>query len=136
MLRTVIRMLVIAAVVTTGMLASAGSVDASARVRPLHAAGVVAVTPPTTNIEGRGSALRWVPRSLTAVHVSGTCSSTNYSFLILNKTRAAQQIIYQGSPLFSPIPAKQGLYVCASSRLRATFSLQADPNAKLRIVIT
>jgi hypothetical protein len=68
--------------------------------------------------------------------VSGTCSSTNYSFLIINKTRAAQQIIYRGSPLFSPIPAKQGLYVCASGALRATFTLQADANAKLKIVIS
>jgi hypothetical protein len=136
MLRTVKRMVVIAAVATTGMVASVGSVHASAAVRTVSAARVVAVTPPTTNIEGRGSALRWVPRSLTAVHVSGTCSPTNYSFLILNKTRASQQIIYQGSPLFSPIPAKQGLYVCASARLKATFSLQADANAKLKIVIT
>lgn len=136
MLRTVKRILLIAAVATTGMAASVGTAHASSSVRLVSAAGVVAATQPTTRIERSGSALVWVPMRVRGLAAPGTCSSSNYSFLILNRTRVAQQVMYQGSPLFSPIPAKQGLYVCASGALRATFSLQADRSAKLRIVIT
>ena len=40
-----------------------------------------------------------MPKSVKALPVSGTCSSTNYSFLIVNKTKAYQQVEYSGGHL-------------------------------------
>ena len=136
MFRTVSRMLVVIAIAGSGIAASAGTAQAATSVRLSSAAGAVAATQPTTNIEGKGSNLKWVPKSVHALPVSGTCASTNYSFLVLNKTKATQQIVYQGKPLFTPIPPKNGLYVCASGPIKATFKLQADPGAKLKLTVT
>ncbi len=136
MLRTITRMLVVFAVAGSGVAASAGTAHASTWVRPWSAVGAVGATQPTTNIDGRGHNLKWVPNSVKALPISGTCSSTNYSFLVLNKTRATQQIEYKGQPLFKPIPPKNGLYVCASGPIKATFTLKADAGAKLRLVVS
>lgn len=136
MLRSITRMLAVIAIAGSGIAADAGTAHASASSRLSSGAGAVATTQPTTNIEGRGHNLKWVPNSVKALPVSGTCSSTNYSFLILNKTKATQQIEYQGKPLFTPIPPKNGLYVCASGPIKATFTLKADSGAKLRLVVS
>lgn len=136
MLRTITRLLVVIAIAGSGIAATAGTAHASAAIRLSSAAGVVAASQPTTNIEGKGHNLKWVPKSVKALPVSGTCSSTNYSFLVLNKTKATQQIVYKGKPLFTPIPPKNGLYVCASGPIKATFTLQADPGAKLRLTVS
>ncbi len=136
MLHTVKRMLVIAAVATTCVIASTGTAQASTSTAKLVSSVAVVATRPTTSIEGKGANLRWVPRTIAAPAAPGTCSSTNYSFLIVNKTRATQQVVYRGSAFGSPIPPKNGLFVCGSGAIRGTFSLQADPNARLKFNIT
>jgi hypothetical protein len=136
MLRTAKRMLVIAAITTTGVAASVGTAHASTSVRLVSAVGTVSATQPTTNIAGKGSALKWSPKSVKALPVSGACAATNYSFLIINKTKSSQQVEYSGGALGSPIPPKNGLYVCASGKIKTTFWLLADPNALLKVNIT
>ncbi len=52
-----------------------------------------AVTGPNTNI--KGTPPKWYPVKLTVPPVTGTCSATNYSFTIDNKTTKAQTILYK-----------------------------------------
>jgi hypothetical protein len=135
MLRTVKRVLVIAAIATTGVVASAGTGHAAAAPRFITHVGAVASTPPTTNLSGKGSALKWAPKSVKGLPVSG-CSASGYSFLILNKTSATQTIEYSGGSLQPPIPPKEGLYVCASGKIKTTFWPEADSKAILKVNIT
>jgi hypothetical protein len=136
MLHTVKRMLVVAALATTCVIASIGTAQASTSSARLVSSVAAVASQPTTSIEGRGSALKFIPKTVTAGAVAGACSSTNYSFLIVNKTKATQQIVYRGSVFGSPIPPKNGLLVCGSGAIKGTFSLQADPKAKLKFNIT
>ena len=136
MLRTVRRLLVIAAVATTGVIASVGTAHASSSSAALTWSVTAVAAQPTTSIQGTGSALKFVPRSVTARHITGTCTATNYSFLILNKTRATQQVTYKGAAFGPPIPPKNGLLVCATGAIKGTFSLRADPLARLHFTIT
>ncbi len=137
MLRTVTRVLVIAAVATTGVAASMGTAHASASAPRLVAAlSAPVATHPTTLIEGSGKKLRWVPKTIAATSVAGTCTSTNFSFLITNKTKVAQQVKYQGKPFSTAIPPSHGLFVCASGAINGTFTLKADAKAKLTFTIT
>ena len=136
MLHTLKRMLVIAAVAATGVIASVGTAQASTSSAAPASSVAAAAAQPTTVIKGSGSALKFVPRSVTATHVSGNCTSTNYSFLIVNRTRATQQVIYKGASFGSPIPPRNGLFVCGSRPIKGTFSLHADPLAKLHFIIT
>jgi hypothetical protein len=53
-----------------------------------------AVTGPNTNIVGPAP-VHWKPTKLTIPPVTGTCSSTNYSFTITNKTAKARTILYK-----------------------------------------
>jgi hypothetical protein len=73
-----------------GFVAPASAVQVAAP----HMANAPAVAAkPNTNIEG--GPLRWVPNKLTAPPTSGTCSSTNYSFSITNRTAKAHEILYK-----------------------------------------
>jgi hypothetical protein len=137
MLNTVTRAVVIAAIATTGMFAGAGAAHAAA-----PATGVTAVssastlTPPTSVIKGSGTTRRFVPNSVTAAPATGTCSSTNYSFLIHNSTLHTQTIMYLGAQLGSPIKPKQGLYVCAAGAGTGKLTLKGDVKAFLKFTIT
>lgn len=117
----------------TSMGAAHASGAAPTLVAVLSAPGAAQ---PTTLIEGRGNNLRWVPNTITATSVAGTCSSANYSFLITNKTKVAQQVRYQGKNFNLPIPPQQGLFVCADGAVTGTFTLKADRKAKLTFHIT
>jgi hypothetical protein len=137
MLRTVTRVLVIAAVASTGVAASMGTVQASASAPRLVATlSAPVATQPTTLIEGSGKKLKWVPKTINATSIQGTCASTNFSFLITNKTTTAQQVEYQGKPFSLAIPPMHGLYVCANGAIKGTFKLKADAKAKLTFNIT
>jgi hypothetical protein len=137
MLRTVKRVLVIAAITTTGVAASVATAHAStAGPRLVTAVGAVAATQPTVNLSGKGKALTWTPKSVKAKPVSGTCAAGNYSFLIVNNTKANQQVEYSGGPLGSVIPPKDGLYVCGSGKIKTNFWPKADPKALLKVTIT
>jgi hypothetical protein len=137
MLDTVKRVLVIAAITTTGVVTSVATAHASAAPRLATAVGAVATTLPTTNLSGKGSALKWAPKSIKGAPTSSGCVAPGpYSFLILNKTKADQQIEYSGGPLGSPIPPKEGLYICGTGKLKSTFWPEADPNALLKVTIT
>ena len=86
-----------AAVGAIGVTAVAGFVaPASAATAGVHVstAGVhVAVRGPNTNIQG--SPAKWSPTKLTGPPVSGTCSKTNYTFSITNKTKTTKTILYK-----------------------------------------
>jgi hypothetical protein len=137
MLRTVKRVLVIAAIATTGVVASAGTGHAAAAPRFITHVGAAATTTlPTTNLSGKGAKLKWAPKSIKGAPTSTECATAPYSFEILNKTKASQQIVYSGGDLGSPIPAGQGLYVCGSGKIKTTFWPAADPKAILKVTIT
>jgi hypothetical protein len=138
MLEPVKRLLAVAAITTAALAASAATADAStSTVTPLvTATSAVAVTQPVTNLEGKGSALKWSPKSIKAAPVPGACSATNYSFLILNETKVDQQVEYSKGALGSLIAPKDGLYVCSSGPIRTTLWPEADRKAKLKMDIT
>jgi hypothetical protein len=69
---------------------------ASASVTPaaVHmGAQAVAAAKPNTDIEGTSA--KWDPTKLTAAPITGTCSKTNYSFTITNKTKKSQTVQYK-----------------------------------------
>lgn len=66
--------------------ASASQVAATAT----HMTGAAPAAKPNTNIQG--SPATWSPAKLTAPPATGTCSATNYSFTITNKTTKTQTI--------------------------------------------
>jgi hypothetical protein len=137
MLRTVTRVLILAAVAVTATATSMDTAHASGAAPRLVAVLAAPVaTQPTTLIEGSGKKLKWVPKTINATSVAGTCSRTNYSFLITNKTKVAQQVTYQGMAFNLPIPPKEGLFVCADGAISGTFTLKADAKAKLTFHIT
>jgi hypothetical protein len=70
--------------------ASAAQVAAAAAA---HMTGTAPAAKPNTNIEG--SPAKWVPTKLTAAPVTGSCSKTNYSFTIDNKTTKTQTVQYK-----------------------------------------
>ena len=125
MLQTWKRAAVIATITATGAFASVGTVYASS------GAGH-----PLTKIEGSGKALKWVPNKLTAKHITGTCSSTNYSFKVTNTTKSSETITYNGSPIGPAIPAGQSQFVCGSAAGTAVLALKADPKAHLTVTLT
>jgi hypothetical protein len=72
------------------------------------------------------------------IAVGSTCSSTNYSFFIANRSGRTQQVTLGGSAFGSPMPAKSGLYVCGSGGtkpIHATFSLSINTAAVLTATI-
>jgi hypothetical protein len=137
MLRTVKRVLVIGAIATSGVIASVGTAHAAVAPRFItHVAAATTTTLPTTNLSGKGAKLKWAPTSIKGKPTNTQCATAPYSFEILNKTKASQQIVYSGGDLGSPIPAGQGLYVCGSGKLKTTFWPAADPKAILKVTIT
>jgi hypothetical protein len=137
MLPRIHRILAISALAATGIVAGAGSAHAAIGTRLTWSASSGATaTLPSSKIEGTGRALRFVPKSITAGPTVGTCSSTNYSFLVINSTMRSQQIIYMGMPLGSPITPKQGLLVCANGAGTGSLTVRRDPKAKLSFTIT
>ena len=86
-----------AAVGALGMTAMAGFIApasaAQATAAAAHMTGVAPAAKPNTNIEG--SPAKWAPAKLTAAPVKGTCSGTNYSFSVDNKTKKSQVIQYK-----------------------------------------
>jgi hypothetical protein len=137
MLRMIKRAVVIIAVGTTGIFASIGT--AHAATGPARLTSVTAVTttaPPSSSIKGAGATRKFVPATVTAAPVSGTCSPTNYSFLIKNLTKRPQQVMYNGAALGSPIKTHQSLLVCADGAGTGTLDLKGDAKAKLTFTIT
>jgi len=138
MLPAVKRVLIVVAIAATGVFASLGTAQAATGTARLTSA---AASPdgccaPTSKIEGTGKALKFVPKTVTAAPVAGTCSSTEYSFLVVNETKATQHVTYMGSPYGPALPPKQRLYLCFSSAGVGTLSLTKDPKAKLKFTIT
>jgi hypothetical protein len=136
MLHTVTRALVIVAVATAGIFASSGAASAAAPLAPLTAVTAAPVTtPPSSLIKGAGKTRKFVPNTVTAAPAAGTCSSTNYSFLVTNQTRATQTLMYNGTVL-GVIKPKLALFVCATGAGSGTITLKGDPKAKLAFTIT
>jgi hypothetical protein len=136
MLPTLQRTLAVTAICATGIIAGTGTAHATT-VRTLTvAAAMSAASPPSSRIEGSGTALRFVPKSITGTTITGQCSTTNYSFLVVNDTKAKQQVVYMGAPLGNPIKPKQGLLVCDTATATGSLSLSRDSHATLRFAIT
>jgi hypothetical protein len=72
----------------------AAPASASALPAAVHlSAAATAAAKPNTTISG--SPAKWSPAKLTAPPVKGTCSKTNYSFTVTNKTKKTQTIQYK-----------------------------------------
>jgi hypothetical protein len=137
MANTVTRALVIVAVATTGIFASAGAASAAAPLARLTGVtGASVATQPSTQIKGAGKTRKFVPNNVTAAPISGTCSLTNYSFLVTNETKATQTLMYNGQQLANPVPPKQQLAVCSTTAGSGVITLKGDPKAKLSFTIT
>jgi hypothetical protein len=65
-----------------------------------------------------------------------TCSATTYAFLIINNTKSDQTVTYRGAALGAAIPPKDGLYICATGAITATFHLKSNKKAVLHVTIT
>jgi hypothetical protein len=137
---TKLRRLVVASAIVVPALAgtvalSAGTATAAPAAHlSTGKATAVAATAPTVNIKGSTAVYR--PHRVTGAIVTGTCSSTNYSFLILNGTHKTQQVTLNGAAFGSPIPKGGGLYVCGTGEIKATFSLASNTAAVLNATIT
>jgi hypothetical protein len=125
MLQTWKRVAVIATITATGVFASVGTAYAS-----------TAASHPTTKIEGSGSALKWVPNKLTAKHITGTCSSTNFSFTVTNTTKSSETITFNGTAIGPAIPAGKSELVCGTAAGKAVLALKADHKAHLTVTLT
>ena len=73
-----------------GFVASASAASASAGMHASLAAVHVATAGPNDNISGSPPA--WHPTKLTVKPVTGTCTATNNSFTITNKTKVTRTI--------------------------------------------
>ncbi len=124
MLQTWKRAAVIATIAATGVFASVGTAHAS-----------TAAGHPTTKIEGSGRALSWVPNKITAKHITGTCSTTNYSFAVTNTTTSPETITQNGTAIGPAIPAGKTELVCGSAAGKAVLALKADPKAHLAVTL-
>ncbi|HEX4060268.1 MAG TPA: hypothetical protein VHY58_04520 [Streptosporangiaceae bacterium] len=72
-----------------GFIAPASAAQAAPAAAHMSAA-VAAKAKPNTNIQGTPA--KWSPTKLTAAPTKGTCSGTNFSFSITNKTKKSQVI--------------------------------------------
>ena len=77
----------------------------------------------------------FVPSKLSAGVTVGTCSTTNYSFAVVNATKTSEQLLYKGSPAGPPIPPKFGLVVCAGSGI-VKFGLASNSKAHLTVTVS
>jgi hypothetical protein len=136
MLDTLKRGAVIIAVATGGLFAASGTAQAASPVALSAVAVNAATTRPTSKIEGTGTALRFVPKSVTAAPTTGTCTASNYSFLVVNDTKVGQQVMYMGAALGKIIKPKNGLLVCANGAGTGKLSVKRDPKAILSFTIT
>jgi hypothetical protein len=73
------------------------------------------------------------PRTLTAPVTTGTCSTTNYSFSIHNKTAVPQQLIFNGAAYGNPIPAGGAQFVCTGA---GTLVFRVNSNRKTSLTVT
>jgi hypothetical protein len=136
MLETLKRGAVISALATAGLFAASGTAHAASPVTLSAVAVNAATTGPTSKIEGTGTALKFVPKSVTAAPTTGACTTTNYSFLIVNETKVGQQVIYMGAALGNIIKPKNSLLVCANGAGTGKLSLKRDRKAILSFTIT
>jgi hypothetical protein len=116
-----------AGVLSVAAIATFITPASAAQATAIHvtAAAHTAATGPNTNIQGTPA--KWDPAKLTAPPVTGTCSATNYSFSIDNKTKKSQTISYKtgSSPKQTLATIKTGVKegICASGSKGAAFKL-------------
>jgi hypothetical protein len=96
----------------------------------------VATAAPSSQIKGAGTTRKFVPNTVTAAPATGTCGAADYSFLVTNSTKTAQQVMYAGKKLGKSIKPKLGLYVCADAAGSGTLTLLHDAKATLNFTIT
>lgn len=135
--------LVIAAIATTGAFASLGTAQAAtSSVKLSWAADAPAASSiPTSNIKVTGSALKFVPKTLTVnqTGANGRCTKKSHSFNVTNRTSVSQQLESMGSPVLSAIPPgeTEGICVFTTNGSAGSFrlTLQKDANAVLTVKV-
>lgn len=121
-----------AAVGALGVTAMAGFIapaSAAQVAAAAHMTGVAPAAKPNTNLEG--SPAKWSPTKLTAAPVKGTCSKTNYSFSVDNKTKKTQTLQYKSGStkkLLGTIKASEKAGICAtgSKGAKGTFYIKGS----------
>jgi hypothetical protein len=108
-----------AAVGALGVTAMAGFIGPASASQvaatTAHMTGMAHAAKPSTIIEG--SPAKWVPTKLTAAPTKGTCSATNYSFSIDNKTTKSQTVQYKSGTkkkTLGTLKASEKTEVCGS----------------------
>jgi hypothetical protein len=99
------------------------------------------VTPDYATVHISGSPAAWVPNSVKGKVVPSACTSPNFSFAVVNSTSVTQQMKFTkklgGAAFGPPIPAGDGLGVCASQKIpkQPVFTLKSDKRAVLTVTI-
>jgi hypothetical protein len=136
MLDTLKRGAVIITLATAGLFAASSTAHAASPVTVSAVAVNAASTGPTSKIEGTGTALRFVPKSVTGPPTTGKCTTSNDSFVIVNDTKVGQQVMYMGAKLGNVIKPRNSLLVCANGAGTGKLSVARDPKAILSFTIT
>lgn len=113
------------ALVGLGLPAGADVTGLTTAPAPASTLAAAAVTP------GRSAITK--AKVFKPAHVSGPgdisgCSSAGYTALVVNNSKAAQQLTLAGSNLGSPIPAGDGEYLCSSSTKSGTVTIGLASN--------
>jgi hypothetical protein len=90
----------------------------------------------TTTLSGSGAKVVFTPSRLTGVPVvvsTSDCSTSNYSFSIVNSTGRTQKVLLNGAIVTKILP-EQGALVCLDSPGKYTFALRSSSTATLKVV--
>lgn len=93
-------------------------------------------TTTTTTLSGSGAKVVFTPSRLTGVPVvvsTSDCSTSNYSFSIVNSTGRTQKVLLNGAIVTKILP-EQGALVCLDSPGKYTFALRSSSTATLKVV--
>lgn len=90
---------------------------------------------PSTNLVRGGSKVEFSPAKLTGVSVVTTseCSTSDYSFSIINTTSKNQRVTAQGSA-DEKIGPEEGVTACISAPGKYRFGVSSNPAAVLKVI--
>jgi hypothetical protein len=125
------------ATISGSAFAFSDAASATGTFTTVASAPLVAVQGTTTTLSGSGSKVVFTPNRLTGVPLVPTseCSTSEYSFSIVNSTARSQKVTIDGA-LQAKISPEQGTVVCLGTAGKYTFTLRSSPSAVLKVVVT
>jgi hypothetical protein len=131
-----VKHLAAAAAIVPTLAIGMAAVPASAAPVIRTTAGIAAAKGPITDIEGKSAKVAvYKPTKLSAKTITGTCSTTNFSFAVINATKVKETITYGTESL--PLKPKYGEVFCATSGSGVTkFGLKGNKKAVLTVTLS